>query len=210
MNPNWDHSGGEGNEWYAVSTCHQHEKTVAVNLSRYGLEVFLPLYGVTRQWKDRRKNLSLPLFPGYVFWRGDIERRVQILSTPGVHSFVMFAGRAAPIPGIEIDAIRISVESRFGVKPHPFLNCGDRCRIKSGPLAGIEGILIRKKNSYRLILSATVLARSIAVEVDALRIEVLPRQRTERKRLVTETHSGISHQTGRLGMASNRNPLSNG
>jgi transcription antitermination factor NusG len=148
---------------------------VAENFSSSGLEVFLPLYNVVRQWKDRKKHLALPLFPCYVFLRGESGRRVQVLSTPGVHYIVTIAGRPAAIPEVEIEAIRRAAQSPLGVEPHPFLRCGDRVRIKSGPLADIEGILVRRKSSYRLILSAELLQKSIAVEVDAFRVEPLSR-----------------------------------
>jgi transcription antitermination factor NusG len=172
LNP--EASNPDAGEWSAVYTRHQHEKSVAVSLSRNLFDVFLPLYNVVRQWKDRKKHLSLPLFPGYVFFRGGPERRVQILSMPGVHSIVSIAGKPAPIPAIEIDAIRRAVESHLEVEPHPFLRDGDRVRIQSGPLAGIEGILVRRKSAYRLILSAELLERSIAVEVDAFSVDPLP------------------------------------
>jgi len=164
-------SQAELNDWYAVYTRHQHEKTVAQSFSRNGCEVFLPLYGVVRQWKDRTKQLSLPLFPCYVFFRGGLERRVSILSTPGIHSIVMIAGQPAPIAATEIEAIRMAVNSSLRVEPHPFLRCGDRVRLRSGPLAGVEGILLRKKNICRLILSTALLERSVAVEVDANCVE---------------------------------------
>jgi transcription antitermination factor NusG len=163
-------------EWWAIYTRHQHEKTVAENFSRNGLEVFLPLYSVVRQWKDRKKHLSLPLFPCYVFLRGEFERRIQVLSTPGVHSIVMINGLPAPIPEVEIEAIRRAVESPLRVEPYPFLRRGDWVRIKSGPLADIEGILIRRKGSYRLILSAELLQKSIAIEVDSFSVEPLSRR----------------------------------
>jgi transcription antitermination factor NusG len=174
MELNSDANNPGAGEWSAVYTRHQHEKAVAANLSRNRFDVFLPLYNVVRQWKDRKKRLSLPLFPGYVFLRGGPERRVHILSTPGVHSIVTIGGKPAPIPAIEIDAIRRAVESHLEVEPHPFLRVGDRVRIKSGPLTGIEGILVRRKSAYRLILSAELLERSIAVEVDAFSVDPLP------------------------------------
>ena len=157
--------------WWAIYTRHQHEKTIAESLSSTGLEVFLPLYKAVRQWKDRKKHLTLPLFPCYVFLRSDLERRVHVLSTPGVHSIIMVAGQPAAIPDIEIEAIRRAVDSPLRIEPHPFLRRGDWVRIKSGPLTDIEGILIRRKNSYRLILSAELLQKSISVEVDALSVE---------------------------------------
>ncbi len=165
-------------DWYALYTRHQHEKVVAESLANNGFEVFLPLYDVVRQWKDRTKQLSLPLFSCYVFLRGGLERRLSIISTPGVHSIVGIAGHPAAIPQVEIDAIRKVVESSLRVEPHPFLRCGDRVRVTSGPLAGVEGILVRKKNLSRLVLSAELLEKSVAVEVDAFRVERLSRRNT--------------------------------
>lgn len=161
----------EINEWYTVYTRHQHEKAVAENLLGRGLEVFLPVYEVLRQWNDRRKRLSLPLFPCYVFFRGNFERRARVLSTPGVHSIVTIGGQPAPIQETEIEAIRRAVTSGLRAEPFPFLQCGDRVRVKAGPLEGIEGILIRKKNTSRLILSAELLQKSMAVDVDAFSVE---------------------------------------
>jgi len=167
----------ESSKWHAVYTRHQHEKTVAENFSGRGLEVFLPLYESVRQWRDRQKRLSLPLFPCYVFFRGGLEHRLPILSTPGVHSIVGFAGQAATIDTGEIEYIRRAVDSHLPVGPHPFLRCGDRVRITEGPLIGVEGILVRKKTSFRLVLSAELLGKSIAVEVDGFRIERLSSHR---------------------------------
>jgi transcription antitermination factor NusG len=163
-------------EWNAVYTRHQHEKLVAESLAGNGFEVFLPTYNVIRQWTDRRKQLSLPLFPCYVFVRSNFERRLPVLTTPGVHFLVMFAGQPAAIPDLEIDAIRKAVDSTLRVEPHPFLKCGDWVRVKSGPLVDVEGILVRKKGSYRLILSAELLGKSIAVEIDAFSVKPLPRR----------------------------------
>ena len=165
-------------EWNVVYTRHQHEKLVAESLAGNGFEVFLPTYNVIRQWTDRKKQLSLPLFPCYVFVRSNFERRLQVLTTPGVHFLVMFAGQPAPIPDMEMDAIRKAVESRLRVEPHPFLRCGDWVRVTSGPLADVEGILVRKKGSYRLILSTELLGKSIAVEIDAFSVKPLPRRST--------------------------------
>lgn len=173
MNLTSEKNNAELAEWNAIYTRYQHEKTVSHSLTRNGFEVFLPTYNVIRQWTDRRKRLSLPLFPCYVFVRSCFEQRLKILATPGVHSVVMFAGRPAPISEFEIDAIRKAVESRLRIEPHRFLQCGDWVRVKSGPLADLEGILIRKKGSYRLILSIELLGRSIAVEVDAFDVQPL-------------------------------------
>ncbi len=162
---------GTDSGWYAVYTRHQHEKTAADLLARKGFETFLPLYSATHRWKDRNKVLSLPLYPNYIFLHGGVERRIAILSTPGTIGLVEFAGHASRIPAAEIEAVRRVIESHLNVEPHPFLKCGDWVRVKSGPLGGIEGILVRKKNQDRLVLSVELLQKSVSVEVDALAVE---------------------------------------
>lgn len=157
--------------WWVLYTRHQHEKVVAETLSGKGYEVFLPLYESVRRWKDRRKLLSLPLFPGYVFVRGAIDRRLGIVSTPGVHMILTRGDGTAVIPEEEIEAIRRTLDAKFLVEPHPFLNTGDRVRVKRGALEGIEGILVRKKNVFRLILSVEMLAQSVCVEIDATEVD---------------------------------------
>jgi len=157
--------------WCAVYTRHQHEKAVTAMLLVKGFEVFLPLYESTRKWKDRRKLLSLPLFPGYVFVRGALERRLPILTTPGVHMIISRGERVATIPEEEIEAIRRTIEGKVRVEPHPFLRCGERVRVIRGSLAGVEGILTRKKNLYRLVLSVAMLTQAVAVEIDAHDVE---------------------------------------
>ena len=157
--------------WHAVYTRHQHEKSVARSLAQKEFDVFLPLYRVIHRWKDRTKDISLPLFPCYVFLRGNIDRRLDLLTTPGVNYVLSTGGQPAQIAEREMDAIRLVVESNLAAEPYPFLRCGDRVRIRSGPLTGIEGILIRKKTSLRLVLSVTLLERSVAVEVDGINVE---------------------------------------
>jgi transcription antitermination factor NusG len=174
-------------KWNAVYTRHQHERSVADNLRGKGFEVYLPTYDVIRKWADRKKRLSLPLFPCYVFLRSSFECCGKILTTPGVYSLIMSGGRPAPIPDFEIDAIRQAVESRVGVEPHPFLRSGDWVRVKSGPLIGLEGILVRKKTCYRLILSLELLGKSIAAEIDAFSVQPLPRRTKELMRIASST-----------------------
>jgi transcription antitermination factor NusG len=157
--------------WYAVYTRHQHEKTVAQILNNKGFETLLPLYSASRRWADRTKLLFLPLFPCYVFINASLERRLAIMMTPGVHALVSNAGQPAAIPPEEIDAVRRAVESGARVEPHPLLKCGDWVRVKGGLLAGIEGILVRKKNVYRLVVSVEMLGKAVAVEVDAFLVE---------------------------------------
>jgi transcription antitermination factor NusG len=165
-----DYPNLEG-RWYAVSTRHQHEKLVADVLTKKGFETFLPLYSAAHRWKDRTKILSLPLYPSYVFLRGGFDRRLQLLTTPGLVGVVSFSGRPGIIPEAEIEAIRRVITGRLRVEPCPFLKFGERVRVKSGPLEGIEGILIRRKTQYRLILSVELLGRSVAVEVDSSLVE---------------------------------------
>jgi transcription antitermination factor NusG len=157
--------------WYALYTRHQHERTVASLLLGKGFQVFLPLYSAVHRWKDRDKQLSLPLYPGYVFLRDRLDRTLQILMTPGVHSIVGTADGPEPIPEFEIDAVRRVIETSWAVEPHPFLRCGDRARVTRGPLEGIEGTLLRKKNALRLVLSVEMLMKSVAVEIDASMVE---------------------------------------
>jgi transcription antitermination factor NusG len=166
----------DDSSWWALYTRHQHEKVVAEMLEAKGLEVFLPLYESIRRWKDRSKTLSLPLFPCYVFVRGGLNRRLQVVSTPGVHMILSRGEHVATVPEDEIEAIRRTVEGSLRVEPHPFLKCGERVRVTRGSLEGVEGILVRKKSLYRLILSVNMLAQSVAVEINASDVEpVMPR-----------------------------------
>jgi transcription antitermination factor NusG len=157
--------------WWALYTRHQHEKVVAQILATKGFEVFLPLYESVRRWKDRSKLLSLPLFPCYVFIRGGLSRRSLVVTTPGVHMVLYNGERIAVIANEEIEGIRRAVEGPFRVEPHPFLRCGERVRVTRGSLEGVEGVLVRKKSLYRLILSVDMLAQSVAVEIDAADVE---------------------------------------
>lgn len=142
-----DGLSGPGSDWWAIYTRHQHERVVADMLSAKGFEIFLPAYDSIRRWKDRQKILSLPLFPCYVFVKGAFNRRVQVVSTPGVHMILSHGERAAVIPENEIAAIRQTLEGHFRVEPHPFLRCGERVRVTRGSLQGVEGILVRKRVS---------------------------------------------------------------
>jgi transcription antitermination factor NusG len=165
----------DGSAWWALYTRHQHEKVVAEMLEAKGLEVFLPLYESIRRWKDRKKALTLPLFPCYVFVRGALNSRLPVVSTPGVHMILSRGEHIATIPEDEIEAIRRTVEGSLRVEPHPFLKCGERVRVTRGSLEGVEGILVRKKSLYRLVLSVNMLAQSVAVEIDAADVEpVMP------------------------------------
>lgn len=157
--------------WYAVYTKHQHEKSAADVLTRKGFEILLPLYTTRHKWKDRSKLVRLPLFPCYVFVRASLDQRVEILKTPGIFWFVASGGHPATVPLHEIDALRTVQESPARCEPHPYLKSGDRVRVKTGSLAGIEGFLVRFKNQSRIVLSVGLLQKSVAVEIDATAVD---------------------------------------
>jgi transcription antitermination factor NusG len=157
--------------WYAIFTRHQHEKSVAFALSNKNHEVYLPLYRSVRQWQDRAKQLWFPLFPCYVFIREGMDRQLQILTTPGVIHIVGWSGRPAVVPQSQLEAVRRIMESCLLVETHPYLRSGDRVRVKTGPLMGLEGILTRKKGEARLVVSMEMLGQSAAVEIDVLNVE---------------------------------------
>ncbi len=159
--------------WYALYTRHQHEKVVANTLSTKGFQVFLPLCEVVHQWKDREKHVSLPLFPCYVFLHTALDQGIEVLRTPGVYQFVGFGGAPSAIPVEEIAALQRTIGASVAVEPYPFLQSGDRVRVKHGALAGVEGILVRHKNQCRLVLSVEILQRSVAVEMEISKVERL-------------------------------------
>jgi transcription antitermination factor NusG len=161
----------ENANWYAIYIKHNHERKSADLLTRKGLEVFLPFYDSVRRWKDRKKSLSMPLFPGYVFLKSTLQNKIEILSTPGVFFIVENAGRACPIPEHEIQAIRTIVQSDAKFEPHAFLKSGELVRIRSGPLAGIAGIFLKPKNNFRIVVSIELLRKAIAIEVDAANVD---------------------------------------
>jgi transcription antitermination factor NusG len=161
-------------EWYALYTRHQHERSVAEHLHRIGFDVFLPLYHEVHQWRDRKKKVEMPLFPCYVFFSGDLNRRFSALNLPGVCSIVSSGGKVSIIADQELDAVRCVVTSSLPVEPHPYVQNGDRIRILKGPLAGIEGIVTRRKDAFRIILSVNMLAQSVAVEIDEACVERVP------------------------------------
>jgi transcription antitermination factor NusG len=157
--------------WWALYTRHQCEKMVAETLTCKQFEVFLPLFESIRRWTDRQKTLYLPIFPGYVFVRGGLDRRLEIVMTPGVQTILFYGEQIAAIPETEIHSIRRMVEGPYRVEPHPYLKCGEKVRITRGSLKGIEGVLVRKKNLYRMVLSMDLLHQSVALEIDASDVE---------------------------------------
>jgi transcription antitermination factor NusG len=153
--------------WFALQVHARHEMTVAYFLEGSGYESFLPLYKCRKRWSDRIKEVRTPLFPGYLFCRFDPEDRFPILKTPGVTQIVGYNRVPVPVDEAEIHAIRTLVSLGMPNQPWPFLEVGDHVRIESGPLCGIEGILMEFKGNHRLVLSITLLRRSVAVEIDS-------------------------------------------
>ncbi len=155
-------------QWYAVYTRPRHEKRIKELLDGKSLESFLPLYEAVHRWKDRRVRVSLPVFPGYLFVRISLsEHRLPVVTVPGVVNLVGRPGCPTPIEDQEIEALLICSVRGHRMMPHPYLTVGGRVRVRNGPLADLEGILVRKKGKSRLILSIKLIARSVAVEVDA-------------------------------------------
>jgi transcription antitermination factor NusG len=157
--------------WYAAYTAPRHEKRVALELDTQQIRSFLPLYNIVRRWKDRRKRIDLPLFPGYVFVHMALRDRLQVLQLPGVVQLVSFQGKPASLPDAEIEAMRAALAGSACVTPHPFLAVGRRVRVRSGSIAGLEGILVRRKQKFRVVLSIELIQRSMAIEVDESDIE---------------------------------------
>jgi transcription antitermination factor NusG len=162
--------------WFALYTTPRHEKHVSEMLAQRQIEAFLPLYRTTRRWKKSRPVvLDLPLFPTYVFVRIAREARGAVLGVPGVLSIVGSGREPWPLPDPEIEAIRLGLEM-CKIEPHPYLAVGERVRIKAGVMTGVEGVLIRKKNDFRVVISLDAIMRSVAVEVDADDIEPVSAQ----------------------------------
>lgn len=158
-------------QWFAVFSFPNHEKRVSAHCEQRQIECFLPLYKARRKWKNRcTVDLELPLFPNYLFVRIAPRNRVRVLELPGVVSMVSFAGQLLPVPEDYVTALRDGL-LMYKIEPHPNVEVGELVRIKTGPLAGAEGILERRKNDLRVVLRLEMLARSVSVEVAAAEIE---------------------------------------
>jgi transcription antitermination factor NusG len=153
--------------WFAIWTRSRHEKVVEEQLSHRDVEAFLPTIPRWSRWKDRKKKIDWPLFPGYVFARFVPENTLPILKCSGVVSIVSFEGRPAPIPEFEIAGIRRLVESEIQFDPCPFVKEGMLVEVVHGPLKGVIGRLVRKGSHARLVLSVDLIGRAVMVTVDA-------------------------------------------
>ncbi len=153
--------------WFALQVKPRREKVTSTILRNKGFEQFLPLYVSRRAWSDRTAKVEVPLFPGYVFCRFDPDRpRLAIVTTPGVVNVVGVGGRPAPIPEQELEVIQSIISSGSAAQPWPYLEVGKRVRIERGSLAGVEGILVDTKKQHRVVVSISLLQRSVAVEIE--------------------------------------------
>jgi transcription antitermination factor NusG len=176
--------------WVAVYTVARHEKAVARQLEERRVETFLPLYRSLHRWKDRKKEVELALFPSYVFVRIAARNKLPVLQVPGVVSIVTFNGELAALPEQDIDALRNGLDHQVCAEPCPYLKVGKRVRVVRGPMVGAEGILSRKKDKYRFVISVDVLMRSVALEVDASDLELVHSARPPRRS--TPMQAGIA------------------
>ena len=163
-----------GSRWFALYTTCRHEKRIAQHLSQREVEHYLPLYRADRKWRDgSRVTLELPLFPGYLFVRIKRSERVTVLSVPGALCVVGgTGGEPAPVSDSAIEALRTGLQERR-IEPHPLLRVGQMARICSGAFAGMEGVVVRRKNGFRVVLTLEQIMQSIAVEVDEEHLEPL-------------------------------------
>src|SRR5512142_513597 len=159
--------------WYAVWTRSRHEQVVREQIELKGVEVFLPTITRWSRWKDRKKKIDWPLFPGYLFVRLDPQETLPVRACTGVVSIVSFEGKPMPIPDFEIDGIRRLIDSDLQFDPCPFVREGDRVEVVHGPLKGVIGRLVRKGPHARLVLSVDLIAQAVSVTVDASDIQPL-------------------------------------
>jgi len=153
-------------QWFAIRVKSRCEKVVSAIARNKGFEEFLPLYECRQRWSDRSKAVEFPLFPGYVFCRLNPQHRMPLLTIPGVLQFVGIGKTPVPIDDEEIIAIQSAVKSGLSAEPWPFLEAGQRVRLEDGPLAGMEGFLVEVRKRFRVVVSVTLLKRSVAVEID--------------------------------------------
>ena len=159
--------------WFAIQTCPRYEKKVADDLKQKEFEVFLPLVASRRQWSDRKRIVYFPLFSSYIFAQipGTIEHRIAILQTKGVRGFVGVRGAPVPIPESEIEAVRSLLRVGESFEVHPFLNVGQRVRIRGGSLTGVQGIVVKKNQDLSLVISIEVIQRSVSLKLVGYEVE---------------------------------------
>jgi transcription antitermination factor NusG len=156
---------GSESKWFALSVTARHEKVVSQLLRNKGFETFLPVCARRHHYQGRLRKFEVPLFAGYVFCRHDLLTRLPVVTTPGVRRIVGAGRVPIPVDNDEIGSLQRAVEAGVPMSPHPFWQSGQTARITSGPLAGIEGIVVRETHSMRLVLSVTLLQRSVLLDI---------------------------------------------
>ncbi|HMK43667.1 MAG TPA: UpxY family transcription antiterminator [Dissulfurispiraceae bacterium] len=162
--------------WYAIHVRSRHEFNVTDRLAKSGIGSFLPIVERLRQWKDRKRLVSFPLFPGYLFVNihADNEEKLAVLKTPGVVKFIgQTPGEPEPVPDEVVLSLKRLVESKEAIDPYPYLKEGNRVRIRSGALAGVEGILVERQGMHHLVLSVDILRQGVAIKIEASTVEAL-------------------------------------
>lgn len=149
--------------WYAGYTAARHEKRVAEHLSQRGVEHFLPLYETIHRWNNGRHRVSLPLFPGYIFVRIPLQERLRVLEVPGFVRLVGFNALPQPLPESDIEKMREALGTGMLAEPYPYLTVGTRVEVRNGPLTGMTGILLRRQNKYRVVISVDLIMRAMVV-----------------------------------------------
>jgi transcription antitermination factor NusG len=155
--------------WYALYTRSRFEKKMLSELTDRSVEVFLPMREILSRWKDRKKRIWIPLFPGYIFINhiDTPENRFRILNIPGAVRFVGFEGHADPVPEDQIQYIRRFLESSISIDPYPYIQVGTRVEVIAGPLKGIQGLLVEKRGRFRFVLQVDLIRQAISVEIDS-------------------------------------------
>ena len=159
--------------WYAAYTYSRHEKRVAEHLQRIGVESYLALYTATRQWNQRRAQVELPLFPGYVFVRIPLAERVRVLSAPGVAYLVGARGEPIPLADDEVEPLRDCLSQKLPAEPIAYLSAGSRVRVVAGPLRGLEGVIVRRDGGTRFVVSIDLIMRAIAINIEGFDLELV-------------------------------------
>ena len=168
---NWVPAEYVETKWYAIYTWAHHEKRVAEQIRQRQIRGFLPVYRSVHRWKDRRKEIELALCPSYVFVHLALKDRVRVLEIPGVVHLVSARGKPTPLPDHEIESFQRGLDGCVRMEPHPYLQAGRRVRVRSGPMKDLEGVLIRRKDGLRLVVSIEILMRAVAVEIDEADVE---------------------------------------
>jgi transcription antitermination factor NusG len=155
--------------WYALYTRSRFEKKMLSELSCRRIEVFLPMREIVSRWKDRKKRIWIPLFPGYIFVNhvDTPENRFRILNIPGAVRFVGFEGHADPVPEYQIQHVRKFLEASISIDPYPYMQIGARVEVIAGPLKGIQGLLVEKRGRFRFVLQVDLIRQAISIEIDA-------------------------------------------